>query len=144
MGYLQVESVNEAGKYDGFSCSTVFNKDAAYNSDPAVRNYKAVDALTANGNMWDDYGHIMDMNPWRKSDEDVETLYATGYTNEKKQPQMSSQMCTCWVPVYETAADGVSVPETNTYGENITAIGWPYWNIKNAGAFPLTLGFKVF
>lgn len=58
--YLQVESTVTPGKFDGITCNTVFNTDASFNSDPAVRNFIDADDLSVNGKMWDSYGHSLD------------------------------------------------------------------------------------
>ena len=87
--------------------------------------------LSRNGVMWDEYGHTMvdDENWWMPipAGEGNEEAYATGYKNEKKEPKMSSQLCTAWAPIYMTATDGVSPHE------DIADEAQGYWDLKNGG-----------
>merc|ERR1719464_2206640 len=70
--------------------------------------------------------------------EGIEEAYATAYKNEKKEPKMSSQVCTAWGPLYMTAVDGVSPHEE--MGDDAKG----YWMLKNKGEMALTTGFRVF
>jgi len=100
------------------------------------------DDLTRTGLTWDDYGHTQDdaQNWWQMvpAGEGSEEAYATAYKNEKKEPKMSSQICTAWGPLYMTAADGVSPAEE--LGDDAKG----YWSLKNNGEMAITSGFRVF
>ena len=57
--YLQIEDPNEVGAYLAFTCTAVYNKDAAFSQDVKVQNYRGEVSITV-ADMpdvkWDDFG----------------------------------------------------------------------------------------
>lgn len=76
--WMQMESSDEPGKYDAFSCVTKWtNKQSMYDG-PLVLNYEGVDSMADLGGSWKNYDSATEKT-WLPMSTDKENLYKSTY-----------------------------------------------------------------